>query len=77
LLVSQYPEGPTVHRVYFRRAGVLERIHDFAGDTHPGDWLIFSSPVPSDDVTAVRVETLSSPSWVAWSEIQVYGETTR
>jgi hypothetical protein len=77
LLVAQYPEGPTVHRVYFRRAGGLERIHEFAGDTRPGDWLIFSSPVPPDKVTAVRVETLSSTSWVAWSEIQVLGETTR
>ena len=74
LLVAQYPEGPTVHRVYVRRGGGLEQVHEFAGDTGPGDWLAFTLEAPLDDVTAVRVETLSSPSWVAWSEIQVYGD---
>jgi hypothetical protein len=76
LLVAQYPEGPTIHRVYLRRARDWEQAYEFAGETRPGDWLILMPAAPFDDVTAVRVETVSSPSWVAWSEIQVLGEAT-
>ena len=72
--MAQYPEGPTVHRVFVRRADGLEQVHEFSGATRPGDWLVFIPPTPLDGVTAVRVDTPSSPSWVAWSEIEAYGE---
>jgi hypothetical protein len=74
LLVAQYPEGPTIHRVYLRRGGNWEPANEFSGETRPGDWLLLAPAVPFDNVTAVRVDTVSSPSWVAWSEIQVYGD---
>ena len=73
LLVAQYPDGATVHRVYLRRAGALELAHEFSGDTRAGEWLVFTPTAPLDGVQAVRVQTVSSPSWVAWAEVEVYG----
>lgn len=41
--------------------------------TADNDWLVFTPTTPIDDVTGVRVETVSSPSWVAWKDIRVLG----
>ena len=74
LAVDQFPAGDTRHRLLLAGAdGVFTLADEFEGRTEPGDVLSFRPPVP---VTArfVRVETLSSPSWVGWHEIQVYGE---
>jgi hypothetical protein len=47
----------------------------FAGNTAEGDTLDYSLPAPLPQVTGVRVETLQSPSWVAWQEIEVMRAT--
>lgn len=76
LLVAQYPEGNTVHRVQVRASGedLYQTIHEFNGDTNDNDWLIFAPETPLENVNQIRVQTVASPSWVAWKEIQVYGE---
>jgi len=73
LLVAQYPEGATVHRILVDRGAGLEVVHEFSGDTRDGDWLEFVPDTPLTGVEAVRVETRGSPSWVAWKEIEVIG----
>jgi preprotein translocase subunit Sec61beta len=75
LLVAQYPEGATVHRIRGRSAeGAFVDLHTFSQDTAGGDWLVLTPASPIDGVQIIRIDTLSSPSWVAWGEIEVYGE---
>jgi len=75
LTVAQWPEGTTVHRIRWASDD-----HIFAaepvtleGETRDGDVIgnRWDQPVP---VQYLRIETVSSPSWVAWREIEVYGE---
>ncbi len=71
LTVSQYPAGDTAHFVYGRtKAGKLILLHGFSGTTTDGQVLSFSPPAPWHDLTAIRVETRASPSWVSWREIE-------
>lgn len=75
LLVAQWPEGATLHRIRGRSAiGSFMELHTFNQLTAGGDWLIFAPEIPVEAIQVIRIDTLSSPSWVAWSEIQVYGE---
>lgn len=72
LVVSQYPDGHTRHRVYgrMREGGDLVLLHTFTGDTHDGQVLSFDF-AGDTDFRFLRVETVTSPSWVAWREIEV------
>jgi hypothetical protein len=75
LLVSQWPEGDTVHRILGRDVtGAFVELHTFRQFTRIGDWLSVTLDPPVEGIQVLRVETLSSPSWVAWGEIEVYGE---
>lgn len=72
LTVSQYPAGPTDHRLLGRRSdGTLVELHRFNGTTSDGMVLDYAPPEPWHDLVAIRVDTRASPSWVAWREIEV------
>jgi hypothetical protein len=72
--VDQFPAGFTRHRVFGRASGGAESLlAELAGDTAAGQWLERSPPHGWSGVRYVRVETVESPSWVAWREIQVFG----
>jgi hypothetical protein len=75
LLVAQWPEGETVHRLQVRASGsgAYQTVHEFQGQTREGQWLVFAPETPLEGVGQVRVQTVNSPSWVAWKEIQVFG----
>jgi predicted amidohydrolase YtcJ len=71
LTVEQYPPGPTRHIVWGRLAdGELVQLAEIAGETDMFDVLEVTADEPWV-VTAIRVETVESPSWVAWREIEV------
>ena len=73
LVVSQAPSGPTTHRVYGRGpTGGEVLLHEFSGITTEGQMLEYSPPAPWTGIRFIRVETVTSPSWVAWREIGVY-----
>ena len=75
LFVAQWPEGNTIHLLSGGSAsGSLVELHTFSQSTAGGDWLIFTPPSPIEGIQFIRVDTISSPSWVAWGEIQVFGE---
>jgi len=75
LLVTQYPSGETVHRILIRAAdGEFSEVHRFEQYTSTGDWLEFIPEEPFEGVQMVRIETLKSPSWVGWIEVEVIGE---
>lgn len=72
LTTSQYPEGVTAHRVLGRSAtGEFHELTIFEGNTVDGQTLTFMPAQPVQAIRFVRVETISSPSWVAWREIEV------
>jgi predicted amidohydrolase YtcJ len=74
LTVAQSPAGPTEHRVLGRVAGEgLKLLHEFRGTTADGEALEFSPGEPWRGLAAIRIETLVSPSWVAWREIEILG----
>lgn len=73
LTVEQFPSGPTRHEVLVRFVdGSSLVVHAFEGDTAGGDLLEYSLEDPIGGVVALRITTTSSPSWVAWQEIEVY-----
>ena len=70
LNVNQTPAGPTVHTIY---AGVnstqLYPVQVLSGFTTTGQWL--DAPVHVN-ARFLQIVTSQSPSWVSWSEIEVY-----
>jgi len=76
MTVAQFPEGTTRHEVWVSTTGgPLVRVHVFEGFTTEGDVLTFRPDTPLVDVSAVRVVTTASPSWVAWREISIVAHT--
>lgn len=72
LTVSQYPEGRTVHRILGRgTSGEFVELTTFDGNASDGQVLIFTPPQPVQGIQFIRVETISTPSWVSWREIEV------
>lgn len=75
LLVTQHPYGDTLHRILVRSVNSdFSEVVRFEQYTNTGQWLVFTPEEPLPDVQIVRIETLNSPSWVGWLEIQVLGE---
>lgn len=73
MLVTQYPNGETVHRILFRAVdGEFIEVHRFEGSTGTGDWLEFIPDEPFENIQFIRIETVKSPSWVGWIEIEVF-----
>lgn len=71
LTVAQHPPGQTTHRVDLRTPDGTEQVHRFDGPTDAGEVLEVTLDEPVADVTAVRITTERSPSWVSWTEIEV------
>lgn len=77
LVVSQFPEGTTLHRVWGRDAAGAERLlGELAGFTRDPDTLTVTAPQPWQGIRSVRIETVSSTSWAAWREIRVFGSAS-
>jgi hypothetical protein len=77
LTVSQYPEGRTIHHIMGKGADTGDQfilLHTFEGNTRDGDELVFKNEDMSTKIRYIRVETVVSPSWVAWREIEVTEE---
>jgi hypothetical protein len=72
LTVAQYPDGETTHQIHVRGpTGDLQLVHTFSEFTRDGQVLSFVPAEPLADIRFVRIVTTSSPSWVAWREIEV------
>jgi len=75
LRVTQFPEGETDHRLLARGPGTGDRwveLTRFRGVTRDGQALEWRAESPRAGIRLIRVETVRSPSWVAWREIDVY-----
>jgi hypothetical protein len=74
LVISQYPSGLTVHTVRGKGAGVQDSygvLHTFEGITSDSQALSYTPTQPWQGIRYLRIETLDSPSWVAWREIEI------
>ena len=79
LLIDQQPGGSTTHEVWVSNQSISNSYNGatlaktFQGFTDSRQWLEsdFSN---STKGRYVQVKTVSSPSWIAWLEIQIYGE---
>jgi hypothetical protein len=74
LLPSQYPAGATVHRVRGRGPGTggnFVDLHIFEGSTEDSIWLEFTPNSPWLGIQVIRIESVASPSWIAWREIEI------
>ena len=73
LMVSQTPAGETHHRVSCLQApgAAPSVLADLQGTTRDGEVLTVSAE--GSLCRVIRIETLASPSWVAWREIEVVG----
>ncbi|MFM5955685.1 MAG: discoidin domain-containing protein, partial [Dolichospermum sp.] len=79
LLIEQQPGGSTTHEVWVSNQSISNSYtgatlaKTFQGFTDTGQWLEsdFSN---STKERYVQVKTVSSPSWIAWVEIQIFGE---
>ena len=71
LNVSQFPPGPTTHQI---SAGptpdTLAPLGTLDGNTTDGQVLELNKS--ASNVRYVKIETVKSPSWVAWREIEIY-----
>ncbi len=76
LLVAQWPEGATIHRLQVRGGSgeAYTTVYEFSGPTADGDWLVFTPETPLSGVSQLRIQTVASPSWVSWKEIVVLGD---
>jgi hypothetical protein len=76
LVVAQWPEGDSQHLIQVRASGAeaYHTVHEFQGFTRENDRLTYKPEQALENVGQIRIQTLSSPSWVAWKEIQVFGE---
>jgi peptidoglycan hydrolase-like protein with peptidoglycan-binding domain len=74
LTVAQYPAGFTVHNIYGSADGnTWTPLTSWNNTwTWDGQVLDYNFPTAQSGVRYVAVVTPSSPSWVAWKEIQVY-----
>ena len=75
LRTGQSPAGETIHVVLGwgpdeTKARVL---HVFEGHTTDRQWLSHTPDTPWQDVQFIRIETIASPSWVAWFELETIG----
>ena len=72
LPVIQEPAGYTRHRVLGKgEVGDFQLLFEFSGVTEDGQMLEYRPPQPWQGIRWVRIETLESPSWVAWEEIEL------
>lgn len=74
LMVSQYPAGATTHLVSVRAAGgSWGKVATLSGRTTDGQWLDVRPAKALAGIRYIRIETTTSPSWVAWREVSVLG----
>jgi hypothetical protein len=73
LYVGQSPAGSTEHRIFGRASpgGALVPLGVVTGETNDYQVLELASDGSWPALQVVRIETVASPSWVAWREIEV------
>ena len=73
LQVAQSPNGNTLHRIYVgTTTNPSTLVTTLNGFTSSGQWINLTYSPPLTNVRFLRVNTVTSPSWVAWVKFLVY-----
>ena len=74
LVVAQNPAGPTTHVLWVDNGSEVRTLFKRFADVHTEDGqtltIEFNPPSP---IKEVLIQTLHSPSWVAWREVRILG----
>ncbi len=74
MVVAQAPAGPTTHEVWLGNSSNTRALYKRFTDipTEDGQTLdvVIDPPLPAIDVL---INTVDSPSWVAWREVRIFG----
>lgn len=75
LIVSQAPPGPTTHHIWLDNgSSVRTQFRQLTTLLTMDGQLLTIDINPPRPVKEVLVQTLESPSWVAWREVRIYGQ---
>ncbi len=80
LAIGQDPSGYTVHHLLVKGPAPNDKyqlIKKFSGKTKDLQILEFTAKSPLKNIQYIKIETLASPSWVAWREIDVIPWSTK
>lgn len=73
LKCNQSPDGDTSHQLYVGSTMTsLSLVNNMTGYTVHGQWLNTTYIPPLTNVRFIRLETVRSPSWVAWNKFLVF-----
>ncbi|HEY8476648.1 MAG TPA: PQQ-dependent sugar dehydrogenase [Chloroflexota bacterium] len=76
LVVTQLPAGQTTHEIWLAGQSGNLALYQRLTNTYTADGDTLVVPIdPPVVVTGVMIQTLDSPSFVAWREVRVFGQT--
>ena len=74
LVVAQAPAGPTTHLVWIDNGSLVRTLFMRLSEIHTENGQTLTIEVdPPQPIREILVQTLDSPSWVAWGEVRAYG----
>lgn len=77
LVIAQAPPGPTSHEIWFGDGSGTRTLYKRFINDHTEDGQTLELAIdPPRTIDELYVRTVSSPSWVAWREIRVFGVPT-
>ena len=72
MLVSQDKAGWTTHWIWGKDSmGKFRLLQEVGSETADMDVIDVIPETPWENITMIRIETIKSPSWVAWREIEI------
>ena len=74
LVVAQAPAGPTTHLVWVDNGSLVRTLFKRLSEIHTENGQTLTIEVdPPQPMREILIQTLDSPSWVAWGEVRAFG----
>ena len=74
LIIAQTPPGPTMHELWLGDGSGTRSLYERLVNEKTEDGQTLAVTIePPRSINEVMVRTVSSPSWVAWREVRVFG----
>jgi len=75
MVISQTRTAPTHHKVWGKApGGEYALLHEFNAETTANQFLTYTPPQAWENIRYLKIETLQTPLFASWQEIQVFGE---
>lgn len=77
LVIAQFPPGPTTHEVWLGDSSGTRTLYERLINDHTEDGQTLKVTIePPRNINEVFIRTVDSPSWVAWREVRVFGDSS-